>query len=39
MDEQLFEFKEKGFIHLKNVIKSEELEINRNLGIPGNYLQ
>ena len=33
MDEQLFEFKEKGFIHLKNVIKSEELEINRNLAI------
>lgn len=33
MNEQLFEFKEKGFIHLKNVIKSEELEITRNLAI------
>jgi hypothetical protein len=33
MDEQLFEFKEKGFIHLKNVIKRKELEITRNLAI------
>lgn len=33
MDTQLSEFKEKGFIHLKNVINPSELEITRKLAI------